>query len=282
MKYAIFSALFLLSVAPLTAQLHVGFNGGLTFSNIQGELEDGETYSTLSGFQISVRATYDVSDWLAFGGAIGYVQKGTRQQYTGPSFFRLPRPGGSTITFQGERQTDVRVNMDNIEIPLFIQFQPLKKVQLYAGPYVSFLVGARGAGRVRFREQSFSQEGWQFETAIQSSYFRDEAGFDPDEDAELINILGESALLPDALGAYFERDNIDKSLYKAIDYGLQGGINLFVTSGFYINGHVSYGLNDITRNDIDISFKDYNNGNFTIREDFDRFFVYSISIGFAF
>ena len=265
-----------------SAQLHLGFNGGLTFSSLQGELEDGESYGTLSGFQISVRGTYDLNDWFAIGAGVGYVQKGTQKEYTGNSYFRLPRPGGSSFFFLGERQEDVRINTDHIEIPILFQFTPFKKVQLYAGPYVSFTVGARGAGRVRFREQSFNQEGWQFETAIQSSFFRDEGGFEREENAEIISVAGESVLLPETLGAYFERDNVSKSLYKPIDYGLHGGINLFVTSGFYFNGNISYGLNDITRNDIDISLENFNGGDFVNRDDFDRFLVYSLSIGFAF
>jgi hypothetical protein len=268
------------------AQLHLGFYGGLTFSNIQGPVEKpvdaaGEEFSSITGFHIGLRGQYDLNDWLAVGGGFGYAQKGAQYTYQGPSFFRLQNRRTATFPFfEGSRQVEMQINTDHLDIPVFIQFSPFDQLQIYGGPYVSFTILARSTGAIRFTPDGAEQ----LEVNIDYNYFSDEFGLDPELATENIEISGEDYFYPESVGPYYELDEVENNLFEVVDYGLQGGLNFFITSGLYLNGEIMYGLNDMTNERVDFSIvtRDAGGEDFIYRDDFDRFISYKLSIGFAF
>lgn len=271
---------------PLQAQLSMGFYGGFSFSNIHGPVEQpvdavGENYNSITGFHIGLRTEYDLNDWFAIGGGFGYTQKGAEYTYEGPSYFRFENRQSATFPFfEGARQVEMQINTDHIDIPVFVQFSPHRLVRVYAGPYASFTVAARSTGAVRFSPTGASQ----VDVGVDFNYFSDEFGIDPELTTETVVISGEEYHYPETIGAYYDRDELDGNLIKVFDYGLQGGLSFFITSGLYLNGEIMYGLNDMTNDNVDISIvtRDVTNDDFLYRDDFDRFVSYKLSIGFAF
>lgn len=283
--YLLAFAGILLSVS-LQAQLNLGFYGGLSISNISGPLEQapeaaGEEFSSLTGFHIGLRGNYELNNWLAVGAGLGYSQKGSAYTYEGPSYFKFQNTRNETFPFfAGSREVDMQINTDHLDIPIFVQFQPFERLQLYGGPYASFTLAARAVGALRFTPVG----GPEKEIGVEYNYFSDGLGLDPDIMTQSIIISGEEYSYPLTVGAYYDREEVDGNLINVLDYGLQGGINLFITSGLYLNGEIMYGLNDMTNDDVDISIATRNliDDDFNYRDDFDRFISYKISLGFDF
>jgi|GEM_PF-948777 len=284
--FATIVLLLLFRIPAANGQLHIGFNGGLNQSVLSGSEEkingEGESLSSTSGFHIGMRIQYDLRDWLTLGGGIGYTQRGVQRDYSGPSYFLFQTTDGRREFYDGERQQQMTVTSDHLDLPLFIQFNPVKRIQFYTGPYFSFTMSAKAGGRVRFNEESFQGETPQMETGLEFSYYGDDAGFTVDMEDEQIMMGGDRVLIPDLLGAYYEREQVDEKLYKRWHYGIHAGVNAFISSGLYLNFEWMYGLNDMTRQAADISWANRENGDFVFRDDFDRFITYRFSVGFAF
>ena len=282
-----FLLIFLLVLAfQINAQLHLGFYGGLTFSNISGPEESpmdaaGENFQSLTGFHIGLRGNYEITDWMAVGAGFGYTQKGSKYSYEGPSYYRFQNNRNQTFPFfQGTREVEMDINTDHLDIPLFIQFEPVDGVQLYGGPYASFTIAARATGATRFTPNA----GSLIMVGVEYNYFSDEFGIDPEIETETTVISGDQLVYPITTDAYYDRDEIDGSLFDVLDYGLHGGLNVFITSGLYLNGEIMYGLNDMTNDNVDVSIVERSPGgdDFVYRQDMDRFITFKASIGFAF
>jgi len=268
------------------AQLHIGFNGGLNQSRISGPEErvngEGESLSSTSGFHISMRISYDFNDWLAVGGGIGYTQRGVQRDYDGPSFFRFQTTDGRSVIYDGRRQQQLADNTDHLDLPLFIQFSPVKRIQFYGGPYFSTTLAARGSGRVRFTESSFQGEAPQLETGLEYNYYGDDPGIGGSVDDPRVEMAGDVVYVPELLSAYPELETIDEKLYKRWHYGIHTGVNLFISSGLYFNIEWMYGLNDMTRQGGDLALSQRSEERFQFRDDFDRFITWRFSVGFSF
>lgn len=284
----IFSAGFFLFFIGFNAnaQLHIGFNGGLNQSSLSGPEERidgrGETLSSSSGFHIAMRISYDFNDWLAVGGGIGYTQRGVQRDYDGPSFFRFQTTDGRSVVYDGERQQQLEDNTDHIDLPLFVQFSPVKRIQFYGGPYFSSTLAAQGGGRLRFTEESFQGEGPQLETGLEYDYYGDDPGIGGEMGDPRVEMAGDIVYVPELLSAYPELEQLDETLYRRWHYGVHTGVNLYISSGLYFNIEWMYGLNDMTREAADLSISERSTEGFQFRDDFDRFITWRFSIGFSF
>ncbi|NBB88375.1 MAG: outer membrane beta-barrel protein [Bacteroidetes bacterium] len=268
--------LFYLVGQSAQAQLHVGFNGGLNQSNLSGPEERidgrGETLSATSGFHISMRISYDINDWLAFGGGIGYTQRGVQRDYDGPSFFRFRTTDNRSVVYDGERQQQLEDNTDHLDLPLFVQFSPVKRIQFYGGPYLSTTLNAQGGGRLRFTEQSFQGESPQLETGLEYEYYSDDPGIGGEMGDPRVEMAGDIVYVQE----------LDETLYRRWHYGAHAGVNLFISSGLYFNIEWMYGFNDMTREGADLAISQRSDQGFQFRDDFDRFITWRFSIGFSF
>jgi hypothetical protein len=268
------------------AQLHIGFNGGLNQSTLSGPEErvdgGGETLSSSSGFNISMRISYDFNDWLAVGGGIGYTQRGVQRDYDGPSFFRFQTTDGRSVVYDGDRQQQLEDNTDHIDLPLFVQFSPVKRIQFYGGPYFSSTLAAQGGGRIRFTEASFQGESPQLETGLEYDYYSDDPGISGEMGDPRVEMAGDIVYVPELLTAYPELEQLDETLYRRWHYGVHTGVNLYISSGLYFNIEWMYGLNDMTRDAADLSISERSGEEFQFRDDFDRFITWRFSIGFSF
>ncbi len=282
-----FTLSFLIFFQISQAQLHIGFNGGLNQSRLSGPEERiegaGETLSSTSGFHIAMRISYDLNDWLAVGGGIGYTQRGVQRDYDGPSFFRFRTTDGRSVVYDGQRQQQLSDNTDHIDLPLFVQFSPVKRIQFYGGPYFSSTLAAQGGGRLRFTEASFQGEAPQLETGLEYRYFGDDPGIGGEMDDPRVEMAGDVVLVPELLSAYPELETLDETLYRRWHYGIHTGVNLYVSSGLYFNIEWMYGLNDMTRQAADLAISERSeDGEFQFRDDYDRFITWRFSIGFSF
>ncbi|NBC24736.1 MAG: outer membrane beta-barrel protein [Bacteroidetes bacterium] len=276
----------MIQFAPLMGQLHIGFNGGLNTTQLSGPEEkvdgEGESLSSSSGFHISMRVSYDLNDWFAIGGAIGYMQRGVQRDYNGPSFFRFQTTDGRSEVFDGRRQQELADNTDHLDLPLFVQFSPKRRIQFYGGPYLSLTLAAKGGGRLRFTESSFQGEEPQLETGLEYDYYSDDPGIEGEMGDPRVEMAGDVVYVPELLSAYPELEELENTLYKRWHYGLQMGTNLYLSSGLYFNVEWMYGLNDMTRQEGDLSISERPNDEFSFRDDFDRFISWRFSIGFSF
>ena len=270
----------------LQAQVSIGFKAGLNFSNMDGELEmdaQGNALETIdfsTGFNVGALVNYKITDFFGLRTEFLYSQKGRVINYNGDSYFIFDAID-DPIVATGNRNIELDVINSYLEIPL-LAYAKFGKIEVMGGAYVSTLIGSVADGRLTFTPGSrqgnnFDQE----EFTLDYRYRRDEAGEGRGE-IKALSVNGRGVDTPSTLGAYYEYNTVDKSLYNLFDLGLIGGLSFYLNDGFFINARLEYGLTDTTNDSADVSYSQVPNNQLSFRNDTDQNFTLHTSVAFRF
>lgn len=289
MKIGSIICVIMLAATTLSAQgeLSFGFKAGLNFSDMTGDLEiddqgnELEAFNYSIGFSVGALLNYSITDNFGLRTELLYSQKGRVIQYDGPSYFVFNATTEDRVTAIGDRDLSLEVINSYLEIP-FLGYARLGRFELMGGAYVSGLINSAASGRVIFEPSARQGTNFdQIELALDYRYRRDEAG----EGAGTVRPLavnGQSVDIAENLGAYYEYEEADKSLYRFLDAGVIGGLSFYFNDGFFINSRIEYGLVDTTNDDRDFSLFRLDNGQLQSRDDNDQNFTIHTSVAFRF
>lgn len=265
-----------------------GIRAGLNYTKFSGPLEQGvnESFGIANGFHFGINYAYKFTEDISLKGEIVYTQIGSKYNYEGESFYKVPL-GNAFIYEKGNSIVDMKVSNAYITVPITLQWQASKKFEFNAGVYVSYLIGPRGTGTIRFTSTSHPDSLF-FKQSLIHNYNSDAAG------GIATNTPGPAVFLEDGTivtlardaGAYYNYLSTEKegNLYKRYDFGLTGGLSYFINKGFYFGLRYNIGLVDITNNLVDYERKNYDevNNKFILSTDFDRNVGLEASFGFRF
>ena len=284
----ILSGCFLFLFSLVSAQ-SFGIRAGLNYTKFSGPLEQGvnETNTLSNGFHFGVNYAYKFADRLSVKGELLYTQIGTKYAYNGESFYKIPI-GSGFVYEKGNSQIEMKVSNAYIALPITVQFELSKKIELNIGVYGGFLIGPKGNGTIRFDSYEHP-EGITFRQSLLHSYNSDVARQNldfPGTTGPKIFVDGGVVPLSRNTGAYYAYDANEKvgNLYNRYDFGLTGGLSYFINKGFYFGVRYDFGLLDITNNKVDHKRKTYDEVNnlFNFTDDFDRNVGIQASFGFKF
>ena len=259
------------------SQLSYGFKAGLNSSKINGTVENGR-YESTSGFHLGVIFSYAITDLFGVKAEFMYSQKGGDFFYEGPSFFHL-QDESTNILAKGTRIMNVSISNDYLDFPflLYGRFGPL---ELQGGINVGLLAGSTGVGQLRFTgsEPIFDE----FILNLDHQYYSDKAGEANMENEEIVRIGASQVTLPKEIGAYYEYDEKEGSLFHFLDVGVNVGALFYLNDGLYLGGRANFGLLDVKRETAEITYATFD-GNVPASGDVaDKQVSYQISLGFSF
>ncbi|MBI1226127.1 MAG: outer membrane beta-barrel protein [Bacteroidetes bacterium] len=282
-----FFALLVFSSLATAQDFSFGFKTGLNFSNIKGDLEEGESLDRNIGFQFGATFAWKATDLMGVRSELMYSQKGTKRSYKGTSYYNFYTPNNDIIRTTGIRNEDLNVSNSYLELPITVYFKPHSRIEIYGGASVSVLVNSSAFGNIKFSEirdaSNIPTSPNSIDHELDFNYLSDkpmEATYA--NPAKTVSIQGDNAPYPQTAGAYFEFVEDRGKLYKAFDFGVIGGISIYLSKSLYVSGRINYGLRDITRTKADVSLSSLDNNNFISRNDDDRNISFQTSIGFSF
>src|SRR5690625_39735 len=261
-----------------------GFKAGLSNATISGPLEtlpNGEkleNYNANKSFVLSLLFNVNFTDEFLLQSELMYNQKGYNYQYDGPSYAIL-RTEDEKFTLNGHRDLSVNISNTYLQIPVSLSYKFFNRLQVQGGVYGSLLIASTGAGRVIYNDiPEISDEVQQ---TLNYNYRSNKArGASLSE--QQVRINNELETIAGQVGAYYDYDEKDKGLYKTFDAGLHAGVNFFLNQSLFLGVRYSHGLVDITRNSVDRSYRDLNNGNLIFVEKDDPHRAWEFTIGFSF
>ncbi len=273
------SLLILMSSHILHGQdrLSYGFKAGLNSSKLNGTVENGR-YESSAGFHLGVIFQYAITDLFGVKGEFMYSQKGGDFFYDGPSFFHL-QDETSNILATGTRKMNVSISNDYLDFP-FLAYGRLGPLEISGGINIGLLVGSSGVGQMKFSgtEPQFDE----FTINLNHSYYADKAGEATSEEEEIVRIGATQVSLPSEIGAYYEYDEKNASLFRFIDVGLNAGASFYVNDGLYLGVRANYGLTDVTKQDAEVVYHTFAGNAPASGSVNNKQISYQFSIGFSF
>ena len=271
----------------MSAQHRVGVRAGLNYSTFFGEMEEGEDYGISGGFHFGINYTYEFNDFFGLRGELLYTQRGAKQTFFRENNYNIIR--SLTIDKFVEYGTvDLSMDYANsyFSIPITAQFRVHKKIELFGGLSLDFMIGPSGRGKLDFTSTDRPFDIFYIQS-MDHRYNSDVAGEYNTIIPTRISIIvgGDIVQLPKIVGGYYNFDTEEKTgnRYNGIDSHLILGGNYFINPGFYIGARVEYGLTDITNDQMDFSLVELDQlENYIFRSDSDRSFSVNVSFGFRF
>lgn len=286
----IFAAICLLIgiTSSLGAQnFSYGFRTGLNFNQFNTESEvgpNGEELEELTGntgFHIGASFSFGFTDLVGLRTELLYSQRGGRRKYDGPGYLTYFDGDDRVFIEGGNREETINVTNSYVDIPVMVYFRPDGfPVEVFGGAYVGATINSVGSGRLFYTGDS----GDPTEIILDLNYFRDKPeDTDLEESVELVS-NGIAYAVPVGVGAYYDRRERDGTRYNTFDFGLTGGLSIFLGRSLFISGRVQYGLNDVTRDRYDVSRQAFDRANdeFIPLDRRDRNFTIQTSVGFGF
>jgi hypothetical protein len=272
---------------PLSAQHKIGVRAGLNYSKLKGPMEQGEAYKIGSGFHFGINYTYMLNSNFGLRGELLYIQRGTKQDFFSEDVYNIIRPLNSG-RFVETGTVSIKSEISNayLSIPLTAQYQITKKIELFAGASLDFLIGPSGRGILEFDSKD-RPEDISYKQSFDHKYGSDVAGEYNNflQDVVTIIVDGDKIELPKITGAYYNFTEEQKTgkRFNSFDANIIIGGNYFINPGFYLGARLEYGLMDVTNNAMDYSLRDLDaDENYIFRDDKDQSFNISVSFGFRF
>jgi hypothetical protein len=264
-----------------------GIRAGLNYTKFSGPTEQGvnEKFSLANGFHFGVNYAYKFAEKLSVKGELLYTQIGTNYSYEGMSYYRVPI-GNAFIPKTGQTNIKLKVSNAYISLPITMQWEVSKKIEVFVGAYASFLIGPKGTGTLEFEHDTTSLF---FKQGLVHNYYKDVAKGSTNRFGPSVWVNGKGGnvtqLARDA-GAYYNMSEADKTgnLYRVFDFGLTGGANYFINKGFYVGLRYDIGLRDVTNDEVDFLKNVYDEANnIGIKaKHFDTNVGFQASFGFRF
>lgn len=286
-RIVIIFGLLLISITSFYAQRYnLGVRAGLSYSKIQGPSEEGmlEGSNFNDGIHFGITFSYKINEYFGFKTELGYTAVGSKDSIVGDSYF-IFGIGSQNIVKEGYAKRYLDVSNSYINIPLNVYVYPFKKLELFGGPYVGFLINPTAGGRLAFDDGS-DELKYSFIQTLDHNYYQDNArdlnsnkGF-----SQVITVLvdGSEIIMPRVVGAYYQFVEKNGNLYKWFDFGLTAGAHYYVNKSFYAGVRVDYGLFDVTRTNMDVSYRQLDGEQYILRDDRDTNLSLQFSLGFKF
>jgi hypothetical protein len=289
-RYLVLCCFFAALLQAGAQDFSYGFKTGLNFSRFDGPLEmdsqgnEVEEFVLASGFQVGAIFNLAINDYFGLRGELLFSQKGGRYRYNGESFDVWTSVADRQVYLTGERRMSLNISNSYIDVPLLVYVRPVSWLEISGGVNAGVLVGSSGAGQMSFN--GVSEVGVpvpEYSITLEYNYFRDAPGQGNLDNATELEVGGETILIPDRIGAYFQETAGTGKQFNRFDLGLNLGVNLFLNSSLFVGGRLNYGLLDVTNNDNDYSRVRLDENRQRIpRDDFDRNYSLQVTIGFIF
>ncbi|WP_026231785.1 porin family protein [Neolewinella persica] len=280
-------------ITPLFAQeFSGGFRAGLNFISFDGDPEmsaDGsitfEEFKRTTGFHVGATFALAFTDLVGVKADLMYSQKGGERRFTNtPSFFYLysgPEDSEGEVNF-GTLNSEIDVVNSYIDIPVLAYYR-IGIFELEAGASMGFMVNSEVSGGKTYTNTRFGGGDNPIILNVDGRYFSDEAAGAGIISLSSTPLPSTSVLPPEVISAYYNNSSNDP-LYRRFDFGLIGGLNVFLNNGLFIGGRYQYGLTDLTRpeNDLRRANEDQIGGREYNADDKDYSRSFQASIGFRF
>ena len=286
MKLSIFTVLlfsFLFSANLQAQRYNIGIRAGLNTSKFLGPAEEGmlEGSRFNTGIHFGLTFAWKLNDISGFKTEIRYTSVGSRDSIVGDSYFVFGI-GAQNLAKEGYVKRYLDVANSYINIPFHAYIKPIPKLELFGGPYIGFLINPSAGGRVFFDDQS-DETLFSFIQSLDYNYYQDDAR-EAANFSESITVIidGETIQMPRVAGAYYQFIEKDGGRFNWFDLGISGGAQYYINKSFFFGFRADYGLLDITRKKMDVSFRSLDNGQYIYRNDRDVNFSMQFSLGFKF
>jgi hypothetical protein len=279
--------------SPLFAQeFSGGFRAGLNFLSFEGDQEmsaDGsitfEEFNQTTGFHVGATFALAFTDLIGIKADLMYSQKGGGRRFNNaPSFFYLY---AGTEDLEGEvnfgtLNSEIAVVNSYLDIPL-VGYYRIGIFELEAGASMGFMVNSQASGGQTYTNTRFGGGDTPLTLNIESRYYSDNAGGAGVISRSATALPGTNVLPPEVVSGYYN-NNSNEALYRRLDFGLVGGINVFLNNGLFGGGRYQYGLTDVTRpeNDLKLVNETMVGGRELNSDDKDYHRSFQASIGFRF
>lgn len=291
-KFFILTVLLSVGISTaVDAQFSGGFIAGMNFSKFVGPLEtddqgnEVESFAYKTGFHLGGRFSYRFNDFFGLRTELLYSQKGTDYSFDGQSYWIFVDLVREQLLYsQGQRRTVRKTVSNYLEVPL-MGYLRFGRLEISGGAYAAYLFRGTATGEVTYEGVSEGGNAIDpFTIAIDLNYFTD--GFERTDIGETqpVFVDGDVIQVPVSIGArYEELVEPSEGFLNRFDYGVIGGIAVFLNQGLNLGFRVNYGLQDLTRDSSDVSkVRLDENKNFILRNDFDQNLTLQASIGFSF
>ena len=293
----LFYFLLIFGIGETSAQeVSYGFRVGLNFATFKGPLEtdddgnDLEAFENSTGFHVGADIYVKFTELVGLKTGLIFYQRGGEYRFDGEGHQFLIADDGSRLRAQGNKNIILSVNNSYLDVPItaYYKIGEKQKFEIFGGMQLSFLVASTGSGDLSFNGRSvLGNVPVEFESRLLShNYFKDDVPNIEDlRDAvgsTPLMVDGKTVSLPEALGAYYEFTEKDKSVFNVFDIGLHGGVAFYLNRGLYISAAVNYGLLDATNKTYDVSRTTTEGDDFIQRDDVDHNLIIQTSVGFSF
>jgi len=288
LAFLVFSFFNLQNISAQAQTLTYGFKAGLSYSKIDGPLEnngtDLETNDFANGFFVGALFRYWFTDLVGIKWELLYAQKGTDYNFTGPGYQILPTENGALLNLTGNQRINLSISNAYLDIPILV-YGKFGKIEIEGGVNIGILASSRAQGDLSFGGQS--QSGSivnEFSAALDYRYNRDNPGeVDFNGTLTVINVDGVPKSIPETLTAYYAFTTDRGRYFNRLDIGLNAGAYYYWNQGLFLGGRFNYGLTDVTADGYDVSRVALDaSGDFIQRSDKDRNISLQFSIGFSF
>ncbi|GLR18083.1 outer membrane beta-barrel protein [Portibacter lacus] len=282
------SILIVFTVTSINAQRYnIGIRAGLNYSKILGPSEEGmiEGHGLNNGIHFGLTYAYKLTDKFGVKTELAYSSVGSKDSIIGDSYYIFGIAVDNNVQKGYAKRTFERTN-SYINMPFHAYYKPNDKFEIFGGIYVGFLINPTSGGTLKFDDQS-DETKFSFIQSLDYNYYSDKPLTDPDYRSKgtgaITTIVGDNTYqMPQVAGAYYQFTNKDGGLYKWFDAGLSGGVSYYINKSFFASVRVDYGLMDITRKAMDVSYKELNGSEYILRDDYDQNLSFQFSVGFKF
>lgn len=299
---ASFFVLFVLIGTQVVAQgYNIGIRAGISQSKFLGpsEVNANESFGLAGGFHFGINFQWNFNSVIGLRSEILYNQNGSSYSFESNDAYYLYRPlitGLRAVDLSSPRdewallrdETKIELNHSfaYLELPQTVHLRISQKFELFAGAYIGFLLNPLATGTLSFGEGDLFEKPHIFVQGLDFDYNSDlPAGINNFSNSRLLIVNEQDVDIPGTIGAYyfFENEEQYEQKFRSIDYGLIGGFSYYLNRGFYTSLRVQYGLNDLTRQEGDVSYQELNpDRTYVFNDDDDRSFGIHLSLGFKF
>lgn len=284
----IFIVLFLLMMGSAHAQkISGGFKAGYNINFIDAPAivnnagETLEEFSNGNGFHVGAIVNYEINNYFGLRTNLLYTQRGAITNFKSEDTYLVLRSDEDKDIALGKKDVNISVNNSYLEIPLLVYGQ-YKNFELAFGPSMGLMVTSGASGSIEF-EGEWRRETVDIESNINHKYYSNRASSFVEEESYVFTSGFVSRYFPRNHSAYFELDEKDGALYKSLNFGLTAEVNYYFNKGLFIGLGYYHGLNDVTRNSMDVDLNALDsNRELKTRDDEDKYSSLRISIGFRF
>lgn len=277
-------ALLLVAAIQLDAQRYnLGIRAGLNYSKFLGPVEDkiqqGRSFN--NGIHFGFTFAYKFNEISGFRTELGYTTAGTRDSIVGDSYYNFGIGVQNKIK-EGKVSRNYDITNGYINIPLHLYIKPFEKLEIFGGPYVAFLVNPTAGGTLKFDDGS-EELKYSFIQSLDYNYYTDKAREGKNIGGAVTVIVDEDKIvMPSVVGAYYQHSVKNGNLFNWFDAGLSIGAQYYINRSFFASYRLDYGLLDITRKAMDVSYGEINGSSLIYRDDYDKNLSMQISLGFKF